>query len=51
MASTQAADANNSAIYNETVGKLPYDTDGSVAAATTQIVTLGIGLLNPMLIL
>ena len=41
---TQALDANDYVVYNNTTGALLYDADGSGATAAIQIATIGVGL-------
>lgn len=41
---TQASDANDFIIYNDTSGALLYDADGNGAGAAEQIATVGVGL-------
>ncbi|SDY83443.1 calcium-binding protein [Nitrosomonas sp. Nm33] len=41
---TQAVDANDFIVYNNTTGALLYDADGSGAGAAVQIATIGVGL-------
>ena len=41
---TQALDANDYVVYNNTTGALLYDADGSGATTAIQIATVGVGL-------
>ena len=41
---TQAVDADDYIIYNNTTGALYYDSNGSGAGAAVQIATVGVGL-------